>query len=244
VECYDEFALCYDKLMEDVDYKIWVDYINNGILKHSNGVKNVLEMACGTGNLTQYLVKNPWFYSAFDISEQMLSIAREKLIKEHIKWSLQNMIDFHFVELFDLIIAGCDGINYLKDDNEMFMAFKNIRKHLKKDGLFVFDVSTPYKFENQLKDKTIIIDEDDITVIWQNYYNSKKYNIKMDLIFFEKEDNGQYNRYEEQHIQHSNSLDNLKEMLTKAGFDEINVYGDYKFKKASETDERWYFFVK
>ena len=54
---YGNFAYVYDQLMDDVDYDAWVKYIENLIEKSGASVKNILELACGTGNITIPLAK-------------------------------------------------------------------------------------------------------------------------------------------------------------------------------------------
>ena len=44
-------------------------------------MKNILELACGTGNLTIPLTKKNYDIAGIDISEEMLSAAREKAVK-------------------------------------------------------------------------------------------------------------------------------------------------------------------
>ena len=75
---YKDFAFVYDELMNEVDYDGWVDYIENIIKKEETQVKNILELACGTGNLTIPLTKKNYDIAGIDISEEMLSVAREK----------------------------------------------------------------------------------------------------------------------------------------------------------------------
>jgi hypothetical protein len=54
---YNDFAFVYDELMHDVDYDNWVKYIEDIIKSENVKVQNILELACGTGNLTIPLTK-------------------------------------------------------------------------------------------------------------------------------------------------------------------------------------------
>lgn len=49
---YGNFAYIYDQLMDDVDYEAWVEHIEKLIAISGANVKNILELACGTGNIT------------------------------------------------------------------------------------------------------------------------------------------------------------------------------------------------
>ena len=69
---YKDFAFVYDELMNEVDYDGWVDYIENIIKNEGAQVKNILELACGTGNLTIPLTKKNYDIAGIDISEGCL----------------------------------------------------------------------------------------------------------------------------------------------------------------------------
>ena len=58
MEPYQEFALLYDELMNDIDYKSWYEYIKEIFKKYNKNPKTILEMACGTGNLTIKLLNH------------------------------------------------------------------------------------------------------------------------------------------------------------------------------------------
>ena len=93
---YNNFALLYDELMDDVDYKNWHLYIEKTFDKFNKIPKTVLEMACGTGNLSYYLAKRGYDLTCFDISSEMLSIAYNKINSfKNVKLLNQNMIDFN-----------------------------------------------------------------------------------------------------------------------------------------------------
>ena len=82
MEQYKDFAFVYDELMNEVDYNGWVKYIEDIIKNENAQVKNILELACGTGNLTIPLTKKNYDIAGIDISDEMLSVAREKAEKE------------------------------------------------------------------------------------------------------------------------------------------------------------------
>ena len=82
MEQYRDFAFVYDELMNEVDYNGWVKYIEDIIKNENAQVQNILELACGTGNLTIPLTKKNYDIAGIDISEEMLSVAREETIQQ------------------------------------------------------------------------------------------------------------------------------------------------------------------
>src|SRR5690625_1334769 len=124
---YNRFAYLYDELMDDFDYEYWFKYIENIFIKYDKSPNSILEMACGTGSLSYYLGQKEYKLTCFDISEEMLSIAYNKLIDFHnVEIFHQNMIDFNFNKKFDAILSICDSINYVYNEKDLFSVFKNV----------------------------------------------------------------------------------------------------------------------
>jgi len=78
-EMFNEIAPQYDFLNHllslDID-KLWRRKLVRNIKKYS--VKKVLDLACGTGDLSILLAKNGYDVTGMDIAEKMLTIAEEK----------------------------------------------------------------------------------------------------------------------------------------------------------------------
>ena len=54
---YSVFANYYDYLMEDVDYESWTNRIVQQIKMHHPKAKTLVDLACGTGNISNLLSK-------------------------------------------------------------------------------------------------------------------------------------------------------------------------------------------
>ena len=52
---YNTFAKFYDKLTENVEYKKRADYISSFFKKYADKCDTVLDLACGTGSVSEYL---------------------------------------------------------------------------------------------------------------------------------------------------------------------------------------------
>ncbi len=79
---YERFAYFYDYLMQDVPYDDWVTYVTRQADTYSIKGKDVLDIACGTGELSLRLIHNGYNVTGVDISEEMLLIAQEKATRE------------------------------------------------------------------------------------------------------------------------------------------------------------------
>ena len=234
---YKRFSDFYDQLVFDIDYN---KYSNNIIeILSKNGIQNgqLLEIACGTGNLTEQLAKNEDFnILAFDYSSEMLNHAFTKLIDfENVNIVLQDMYKFNY-ELyeFDAVITLLDVINYITKKEKLEELFTNIYKSLKKDGVFIFDLNSRYKLLEVLGNNHYIYEKDDIFYTWENQLEDNL--VYFNLNFFIKDaKNNSYERFTEEQVERYYSIEEIIEILENTGFSEIEYFdedgGKYKDNK-------------
>lgn len=247
MEQYSEFAFVYDELMDEVDYDSWVKYLEDIIDREGVKVKNVLELACGTGNITIPLAKKHYDIAGIDISYEMLGVAREKAEKDGLELVLleQDITELDFdIEDLDCILCACDGFNYIIDDNDLRSVFQKTYKLLKDKGLFIFDISSYYKLSQVLGNNMYGENREDITYMWQNYFYEEDNTLDMDLAFFIKDEDGKYNKFEEEHQQRAYTQQEIFNHLKDTGFSEIKIYGDFTFEEPTNTSQRIFFVCK
>jgi hypothetical protein len=128
------------------------------------------------------------------------------------------------------------------------MAFHGVHNYLDPDGLFIFDMNTPYKFENIYGDNAYILeDEEDglgIYCGWQNEYDRESGICDFYLSLFEETEEGGYVRSDEHQRERCYPYEKINELLTLCGFELLGVFSDYGFSEASEKTERWYIVAK
>ena len=76
---YEQFALLYDELMNDVPYDKWVEFTEESLQQADMKEAKILDVACGTGNVTLPLVQKGYDLIGVDLSEEMLTVAQQKL---------------------------------------------------------------------------------------------------------------------------------------------------------------------
>lgn len=244
---YRDFAFIYDELMNEVDYNGWVKYIEDIIKNENAKVQNILELACGTGNLTIPLTKKNYDIAGIDISEEMLSVAREKAEKEGVELVLLQQdiaqLDFDITNL-DCVLCACDGFNYITYDDDLENVFTKTYELLKEDGIFIFDISSFYKLSTILGNNMYGENRDDIAYMWQNYFDDEENLVEMELAFFIKDEFEKFERFEEVHQQRAYTEDEILDMLKSSGFKNIKVYGDFTFEAPKQDSQRIFFVCK
>ncbi|MCM1114405.1 MAG: class I SAM-dependent methyltransferase [Clostridium sp.] len=235
---YNIFAAYYDRLTENVDYKVRSDYISNFFSKYKRSCRNVLDLACGTGSITECLTDKGYNVLGIDLSNDMLSIASEKC--PDVGFICADMTNFKLHKKVDACICGLDSINHLKSIEDVGKCFSCVADCLNDGGLFIFDVNTEFKHENILADNTFVFDEDDFFLSWDNeYLGDGAVRILLDFFVF----NGKsYDRFSEEFTEKAYSVRELKSKL--ASFEIIGIYDELTENEPKEDSERIYFVCK
>ena len=136
----------------------------------------VLDLGCGTGRMTAELAARGYDMTGVDASAEMLAKAYERVSKTGQKGVLlleQDMCGFELYGTVGAVVSTLDCINYLTEDGDLEACFATVHNYLDPDGLFFFDVNTPYKFEHIYGDNSYIFDEETSSGLiycgWQNY---------------------------------------------------------------------------
>lgn len=239
MDSYNKFAYLYDELMNDFDYENWYRYIEEIFKRYDRLPKEILEMACGTGNLSYYIGKAGYKLTCFDLSDEMLAIAYKKLSRfKNIRVLNQDMIDFNLNKKFDSIISICDSINYIVHEDDLLKVFKNVWNHLNDDGIFIFDINSHYKIKEIIGNNTFIEDRGDIYYSWQNYYNEDDNICDFYLTFFLSKDGDSFMRFDEEHRERAYNIEEVIELLNRAGFNKVEYFECFTFKEPHKMSER------
>jgi SAM-dependent methyltransferase len=244
---YQRFAYLYDTLMEDVPYEKWLELVEvYGKQYQVKGTK-LLDIACGTGELSCRFALNGFQVTGVDLSEDMLAIAQAKSDENglSIPFFQQNMAELEGLEKYDYITIFCDSINYLSEEAEVLETFKGVHNHLQENGLFLFDIHSEYKMETIFKDQTFTHISDDICYIWNCFPGEYPLSVEHELTFFVSVTEGRtYERIEEYHFQRTFPFEKYKDWLAKTGFETLHILGDLENQSPTETSERIMFIAR
>lgn len=134
---FDSYADHYDAhLVQLLHYQVPQVFYRIMQDKISDKKLSILDLGCGTGLCGETFKSMASSLTGVDISENMLAIAKEKNIYDHLVQS--DLMDFlkNQNKTYDLIMAG-DVLVYFGDLASLFSA---IYQALQKDGFFIFNV--------------------------------------------------------------------------------------------------------
>lgn len=235
---YGDFAEAYDALTFNVPYDEIAEYYDKILCKMTNG-KRLLDMGCGTGNLTIRLAERGYEVIGQDASWEMLNIAIGKSDKVH--WICQNMTETELGGEMDAVISTLDSVNHLESADEMLCCFRAAYENLAENGIFLFDVNTVYKHREILGSNTFVYDVDGVYCVWTNEFDPADNSVGIELdLFFENED-GSYTRGYESFRELALGTSEMKKLLEKAGFAVENVYEYLTFDEPEDNSEKLVF---
>jgi SAM-dependent methyltransferase len=237
---YEGFAEVYDTFMQDTPYDEWTAYIER-IWEHFGlKPKLVCDLACGTGSITTRLAAKGYDMIGIDLSDAMLNKARDKS-PESILYLNQDMREFELFGTVDSIVCLCDSINYITDSEDLLTVFKLVNNYLDPKGLFIFDINTIHKFRDVLADNCFCETTDTSAYTWENYYDEDEKINEFYTNFFVENEDGLYERFEEYHYEKGYSIDEIAQLLEKAGLKLLGVFDELTLTPPTEDSSRIYF---
>ena len=242
---YDAIAHVYDRLNAELDYGAWADFIEASFARYLPARPSlVLDLACGTGRMTHTLAARGYDMIGVDRSPEMLSAAYAGAGEVMPLFLCQDMRTFELYGTVGAVVCCLDSVNYLTADADIAQCFSTVHNYLDPDGLFLFDVNTPYKFAHIYGDNAYILEDElnghSIYCGWQNAFDPTSGICDFYLTLFEEDDDGRFTRSEEYQKERCYSHDALLALLTRTGFAHLGTYADYRFGQPTETTERWY----
>lgn len=226
---YDYLAPYYDALVADEEAtKAWVQLIEKYIPQGE-----IMELACGSGEITIMLANHGYQISASDLSAEMIEQAKKKENSDKVKWSVMDMSQIEDDHIYDGILCLCDSFNYLLKEEAVEQMIAGVSAHIKENGYFIMDMHSLDRLEEfseeyneagrlfQHEYQWCIQSEDDF--IYQNFS------------FYDEAGRCTL----EQHIQRVYDPLWVLDLLTKYGF-ECEIFTDFELEGIQPGEKYFY----
>ncbi len=241
---YNDFAEVYDKL-QDADYDRFVDFYEKIFEKLNLKPELVLDLACGTGNITLPMARRGYDMIGLDMSVEMLNIARDKAYEAEVDilFLCQDMCEMELFGTVDAIVCTLDGVNYITDYEDLKQLFRLVQNYLNPGGVFIFDINSVHKLKNILGNNTFVNDEQGIFYVWQSEFCEETQVCDFGLTFFQEQKDGSYERFDEFQQERAYTIAEISAAAEQAGLDVTGVYKPFEFVTADDNEERIFFAV-
>ena len=201
-----------------------------------------------------------------DGSDKQVEADRDR--RDSILYLCQDMREFELYGTVAAAVSICDSMNYITDLEDLTQVFRLVNNYLDPNGVFIFDMNTPYKYEELLADNTFAEVRDESSFIWENYYDEEERINEYALTLFiretpdeeefgeeefdEDEDeyswsgasDGVYHRYTETHYQRAYTLEEVRAAAEEAGLVWVAAYDAFTREPVREDSERIYIVLR
>lgn len=237
---YSALSEFYDELNAHVDYTRFADFYERIFRKFAIKPEIVLDLACGTGTLTEIMASRGYDMIGIDSSDTMLNIAQNKREKSgfDILYLNQDMSSFELYGTVSAVICSLDSVNHMTDKRDVADCFFNCHMYLDYGGVFIFDVNTPYRLKNTLNGTAAVFETENVYCGVEHSYDAKCRRFYYDMTIFNKMSDGTYERKDDFVEERPYEIEELSELLYASGFDKVYVYDDFKMKKPKDNCER------
>jgi SAM-dependent methyltransferase len=138
---YSQLARYYDRFYWWKDYTREVDFLLKAFEHYGVTVKQILEVACGTGNHTQLLAAKGFHVTGLDISEDVLRIARLKVGSraDFLHGDMRDLQSLPSRRTYDAVICLFSSISYNTTSSDLKKTVRGMYYSVRPGGIVVFD---------------------------------------------------------------------------------------------------------
>lgn len=123
------------------------DFLEDVFTTFGHQVRDILDIACGTGRHALEMARRGYAVTGIDISENMLNLARKKALDQnlHVNFVREDMRELDFSEGFDAAYMLFTAIIVTRNE-DLIKLFDGVRNSLRENGLFVIEVGNLWSY--------------------------------------------------------------------------------------------------
>lgn len=233
MKIFSKYSEYYDFIYQKKNYLKETNYVLSHLKEKPY---NILDIGCGTGSHLKFFNKKKIKTIGIDFSRKMIKIAKKK--NPDLKFFHKDAKNFSFENKFDLITSLFHVTSYINKDKDLFKIFKNVKKHLNKNGTYIFDYwyrEAVKKDKPYLRVKKFYIKNNEFIKISEPHFDKKLKEIDLNFYLIEKK-RGKKRLFTEKHFMRSYNPNELFKILKLAGFKKMFAYEWLSNKKVNKNN--------
>lgn len=181
--------------------------------------KTMLDLCCGTGQLSVHFLEQGYRVTGIDLSEAMLHLAKENA-REYAEagqaiFLHADATDFTLDEQCGLVVSTFDSLNHLPDEEALRRCFQCVSEVC--NGIFIFDLNTRAGLRRW---NSINIDDSDkeAFIVTRGIFDGESDKAWTKITGFSRTPDGLYERFDETAFNTVFDLTRVKNMLRELGW--------------------------
>lgn len=216
---YDLFAWFYNQGWGSDYHQQAAPVFEQHIFPRFAAGAQVLDVCCGTSDLSRVLAARGYHVTGIDGSEEMLRFAREQT--PGAEFFRADARRFSVGSRFEAAVSTYDSLNHILDPAELEGAFSSVWQALVRGGLFVFDMNTEASFDTLWNGSYGTVEDTAAGVTRASYDPAQKIG-RVDLTLFELAE-GTWRRSDITVFERCYPVEDVTAALGRAGFTRIEA---------------------
>ncbi|BCW95471.1 MAG: class I SAM-dependent methyltransferase [Fimbriimonadales bacterium] len=241
-EPFAAVAPYYDQLMQSIPYLWWMHYVETLLDYFDRPAQKILDLCCGTGNLSELLAMSGYEVVGVDRSAAMIeqAIRKAEQHQSRVRYFVQDAAALELGETFDGIVSLFDSLNNITEPQRFAEAMRRAYRHLNPDGIFIFDLNTEYAFVRKMFDQALLEPSAPLRYRWRSQYDRETRLCTVHMEFWVREGTGERS-FTEIHTQRAYTESEVRDMLYAAGFPEVHVLDAYTLHPPERRSDRVFY---
>ena len=229
----------YDLLSPDFDLMVsWEKRLKNEApffkkLFEENKVKEILDLACGTGHHSTFFAKSGYEVTGIDLSEKMLQVARKNAKGiSGVQFLKGGFLDVYpkLKDRFDAVICLGNSLPHLLSQKDLKKTLLNIYNLLNPGGIFIlqnrnYDKILKKKIRFMLPN---ITERNGEKIVFFRILDFLKDKVVFNLVTFRQKE-GKWSFQTKSTLLRPILRKEIENLLIGRGFKKQKIYGDYNF---------------
>lgn len=223
---FDDYSKYYDLLYSTKEYEKEAEFVDSLLSKYKiDQCRSILELGSGTGKHAFYLARKGYMIDGIDQSAKMLEMAGNFLSEcdsEVVKRITLNQADSRTLRTskkYDAAVSLFHVMSYQITNSDLEAVFQTVKKQVRSEGLFIFDVwygpavltQLPSVRHKKFENAYGVVERIAVPTL-----NENRNIVQVDYhLFIQEKGNDTYHKIQEQHIMRYLFLPEIESLCEK-----------------------------
>ena len=216
---YDVFAPVYDHFFGPEAARATTRALEVLLLNELPRRSRILDLCCGTGELSGWLTHAGYRVTGVDNSGQMLRFAQKRVPSA--AFYQADIREFRPEGKFDAAVSAYNSLPHITAPEDLLRVFSNVRNSLHDGGVFVFDLYSDAAYAERWRGSFSKVDENFVCIVRASYHRQSARGENLITVFRRDK---QWERTDTTLTTRCYSSDELHGLLQQAGFGSIEEH--------------------